>query len=265
MAGLGFAGGGQVPPEDGRRPRSLAETAYDAIEQMIISRRLAPGAMVSEGELGAELGLGRTPVREALARLKTIGFVEVHPRRGVLVTQVDVIKHLELLEVRRPLDETVARCVIARGTAEDMARLLDRAAGLRSAAEARDREAYFRTKRGLHEALVGAAYNATLTGLRPSCACTASALRSATTGPRSPQEQLAHNTIPPLVNKNAGPSKGRHQTLAHMLGEAGYTTGLVGLWAMGRPTSPASVLEEEAAVLEAKGAPSKRSLREATH
>lgn len=164
MAGLGFAGGGQVPPEDGRRPRSLAETAYDAIEQMIISRRLAPGAMVSEGELGAELGLGRTPVREALARLKAIGFVEVHPRRGVLVTQVDVIKHLELLEVRRPLDETVARCVIARGTAEDMAHLLDRAAGLRSAAEARDREAYFRTKRGLHEALVGAAYNATLTG-----------------------------------------------------------------------------------------------------
>ena len=164
MAGLGFAGSGQAPPEDTRRPRSLAETAYDAIEQMIISRRLAPGAMVSEGELGAELGLGRTPVREALARLKTIGFVEVHPRRGVLVTQVDIIKHLELLEVRRPLDETVARCVIARGTEEDMARLLDRVTGLRNAAQARDREAYFQHKRALHEGLVGAAYNPTLTG-----------------------------------------------------------------------------------------------------
>ncbi|PMX27816.1 GntR family transcriptional regulator, partial [Pseudomonas sp. MPR-R2A7] len=87
---------------------------------MIITHRLAPGAMVSEGELGAELGLGRTPVREALARLKTIGFVEVHPRRGVLVTQVDIIKHLELLEVRRPLDETVARCAIARATEADV-------------------------------------------------------------------------------------------------------------------------------------------------
>jgi DNA-binding GntR family transcriptional regulator len=102
LAGLEFAGRGRATPADAPRPRSLAETAYDAIEQMIISRRLAPGAMVSEGELGAELGLGRTPVREALARLKTIGFVEVHPRRGVLVTQVDIIKHLELLEVRRP-------------------------------------------------------------------------------------------------------------------------------------------------------------------
>lgn len=164
MAELDFVGGGSASAAEARRPRSLAETAYDAIEQMIISRRLAPGAMVSEGELGAELGLGRTPVREALARLKTIGFVEVHPRRGVLVTQVDIIRHLELLEVRRPLDETVARCAIARGTEDDLARLLDRVAGLRSTAEARDREAYFRHKRALHEGLVGAAYNPTLTG-----------------------------------------------------------------------------------------------------
>ena len=147
-----------------RRPPSLAETAYDAIEQMIISRRLAPGAMVSEGALGAELALGRTPVREALARLKAIGFVEVHPRRGVLVTPVDVIKHLELLEVRRPLDETVARCVIARGSETDMARLRACADGLLAAAGARDREAYFRVKRALHEALVEAACNPTLTG-----------------------------------------------------------------------------------------------------
>jgi len=164
LAELDFAGGGSASAAEARRPRSLAETAYDAIEQMIISRRLAPGAMVSEGELGAELGLGRTPVREALARLKTIGFVEVHPRRGVLVTQVDIIRHLELLEVRRPLDETVARCAIARGTEDDMARLLDRVGGLRRTAEARDREAYFRHKRALHEGLVGAAYNPTLAG-----------------------------------------------------------------------------------------------------
>lgn len=164
MAGLEFAGRGRATPADAPRPRSLAETAYDAIEQMIITRRLAPGAMVSEGELGAELGLGRTPVREALARLKTIGFVEVHPRRGVLVTQVDIIKHLELLEVRRPLDETVARCAIARATEADVARLLDCVGGLRSTAEARDREAYFRHKRALHEGLAGAAHNPTLTG-----------------------------------------------------------------------------------------------------
>ena len=162
--GLGAAhgdGGTGVP--DSRSPRSLADTAYDAIEQMIISRRLAPGGMVSEGELAEELALGRTPVREALARLKAIGFVEVHPRRGVLVTPVDVIKYLELLEVRRPLDETVVRCVIARATDMDMAALQDCVARLLSAAAARDREVYFRLKRSLHEAMVEAAHNTTLT------------------------------------------------------------------------------------------------------
>ena len=153
--------GGEI--EAGRpRPRSLADTAYDAIEQMIVSRRLAPGAMVSEGEIGAELSLGRTPVREALARLKAIGFVEVHPRRGVLVTGVDVVRHLELLEVRRPLDETVARCAIRRASDADIEEMRVLAARLEAVAARRDREPYFRFKRILHEAENRAAYNNTL-------------------------------------------------------------------------------------------------------
>jgi DNA-binding GntR family transcriptional regulator len=166
VAGSGLVtadGGAGARASGGGRARTLAETAYDAIEQMIISRRLAPGAMVSEGDLGTELALGRTPVREALARLKAIGFVEVHPRRGVLVTPVDVIKHLELLEVRRPLDETVARCAIARASEADVAALRDCVSALLAAAADRDREVYFRLKRSLHETMVGAACNPTLT------------------------------------------------------------------------------------------------------
>lgn len=142
--------------------RSLAETAYDRIEQMIVSRRLAPGAMVSESEIASELSLGRTPIREALARLKAIGFVEVHPRRGVLVTPVDVVRHLELLEVRRPLDETVARCIIRRATDADLKALRVLGADLVTTAETRDRDLYFRAKRRLHEAETEAAYNGTL-------------------------------------------------------------------------------------------------------
>lgn len=153
--------GGEI--EDGLgRPRSLSESAYDAIEQMIVSRRLAPGAMVSESELAEELGLGRTPVREALARLKGIGFVEIHPRRGVLVTTVDVIRHLELLEVRRPLDETVTRCAIRRASEADLRELRALADALVVAAARGDRELYFRAKRNLHEAACRACYNGTL-------------------------------------------------------------------------------------------------------
>ena len=72
-----------------RRPalpaRSLAEGAYRAIEEMIVTRQLRPGSMVSENQLSEQLGCGRTPIREALQRLKFEGYVEIHPRRGVLV------------------------------------------------------------------------------------------------------------------------------------------------------------------------------------
>jgi DNA-binding GntR family transcriptional regulator len=150
-------------PESGsKRPRSLGEVAYDTIEQMIVSRQLAPGAMVSESVLADELGLGRTPVREALARLKAIGFVEIHPRRGVLVTSVDVIRHLELLEVRKPLDETVARCAIQRASDADLRELRALADTLKVAAARGDRELYFRAKRNLHEAVNKTTYNSTL-------------------------------------------------------------------------------------------------------
>jgi DNA-binding GntR family transcriptional regulator len=145
-----------------RDGRSLAEVAYDLIEQMIVSRRLAPGAMVSESEIASELSLGRTPIREAIGRLKAIGFVEVHPRRGVLVTPVDVIRHLELLEVRRPLDETVARCAIRRASDADLKELRSLAANLTAIAEGRNRDSYFAAKRRLHEAETQAAYNGTL-------------------------------------------------------------------------------------------------------
>ena len=93
-------------------PGSLAEGAYRALEEMIVTRQLRPGSMLSENQLSEQLGCGRTPIREALQRLKFEGYVEIHPRRGVLVAPIDVLKQLELLEVRRPLENLVvpSRC-----------------------------------------------------------------------------------------------------------------------------------------------------------
>ena len=125
---------------------------------MIVARGLSPGAMISEA-----LKMGRTPIREAIARLKHIGFVEVHPRRGVLVSSVDVIRHLELLEVRRPLEECVVRHAVKRGTKEELNAVQAIARELTDAAKAGDRIRYFHAKRNLHEAEVNAANNEVLT------------------------------------------------------------------------------------------------------
>ncbi len=146
-----------------QQSRSLADAAFKVIEEMIVTRRLAPGTMVSESELAAELSMGRTPVREALARLEWIGFVEIHSRRGVLVSSMDVIRHLELLEVRRPLETSIVRCIVERATPKDLDELQSLVRELTDAAADRDRDRYFRAKRSLHETEVRAAYNHVLT------------------------------------------------------------------------------------------------------
>jgi DNA-binding GntR family transcriptional regulator len=98
---------------------SLAEQAYDAVRDMIVSLELRPGAVVSERELMERLGIGRTPVREALHRLAQEKFVEVYPRRGMFVTTVEIRDLAALCEVRLPLEGQAARLAALRATEED--------------------------------------------------------------------------------------------------------------------------------------------------
>lgn len=65
--------------------KSLGRAAYDAIKRDVARCRLAPGAELTEGELATHYGFGKTPVRDALARLAQEGLVRVLPRRGYVV------------------------------------------------------------------------------------------------------------------------------------------------------------------------------------
>ena len=102
--------------------RSLTDRAYVALEEMICTLRLEPGEVLSEGALSGTLGIGRTPVREALQRLAREGLVTVLPRRGVLVSEFNVKKQLRMLEVRRELERLMARSAAARATEEERER-----------------------------------------------------------------------------------------------------------------------------------------------
>jgi DNA-binding GntR family transcriptional regulator len=141
---------------------SLAEAAHRALEEMIVTRRLRPGSMISENQLSEQLGCGRTPIREALQRLKFEGYVEIHPRRGVLVPPVDVVRQLELLEVRRPLENLVVRLAAARALDHERAEMLRLAKDIRAAATIVDAVSYLRATRAIHEAEAGAAHNTVL-------------------------------------------------------------------------------------------------------
>ena len=99
--------------------RSLADQAYYRIRELIVTLELPPGSLVSERELQERIGLGRTPVREALRALARERLVEVYPRRGMFVSSVDVRDLAGLSEVRQTLEPRAARLAAERATASD--------------------------------------------------------------------------------------------------------------------------------------------------
>lgn len=96
--------------------RTLTQEAYRRLEEMIVTLELAPGEVVSEAILSRRLGIGTTPIREALLQLARENLVQIIPRSGVVVTAVDVRLQLEVLETRREIDRLLARVSAKRAT-----------------------------------------------------------------------------------------------------------------------------------------------------
>ncbi|GAB3343480.1 GntR family transcriptional regulator [Bordetella tumulicola] len=109
--------------------RSLpASHVYDRIKAMATTFRLRPGDKVSELELARQLGVSRTPVREALNRIAAEGFLVATPNRGYTVRALDAKQLMALYEYRATVELGVVRLVCARATDQelaDLARLVD--------------------------------------------------------------------------------------------------------------------------------------------
>jgi len=97
---------------------SLSEQAYRQLRAMIVRIELAPGQVIKEDELQARLGIGRTPIREALQRLVRDQFVTVIPRRGMFVSNIDVSELSMLYETRAMLEPYATRLACTRGKPE---------------------------------------------------------------------------------------------------------------------------------------------------
>ncbi len=102
---------------------SLSEQAYQQLRRMIVRLEFAPGDVLREDELRRRLGIGRTPIREALQRLAREHFVSVIPRRGMLVAGIDVSELSTLFETRMVLEPYAARLAAARGGDEHWAQM----------------------------------------------------------------------------------------------------------------------------------------------
>lgn len=129
-----------------RSPRSTkrrtADVAYDRVETLISKLAIQPGSPIVEAELAELTGLGRTPVREALLRMISIGLVVQQPRRGLQVSAIDVLNHLDVLQTRRVLELLIAACAARRTNNEQRTAVLACAHRMVAAAEIDDLDAY---------------------------------------------------------------------------------------------------------------------------
>ena len=91
-----------------------AQAAYRRIRERILIAEYRPGAVLSEDELTSDLGIGRTPVRDALQRLSHDGLVEIRPRQGTYVSQVTLDDLGEIFEARAAIERAIGRVAIAR-------------------------------------------------------------------------------------------------------------------------------------------------------
>jgi len=140
---------------------SLTEQAYARLEHMIATLELRPGAFVSEAELCERLGIGRTPVREAMQRLAREHLLQIMPRKGCVVSDFRFGDELNVIEVRRPLELVVARGAAARATPDQRRHFAEIADHMVAALEQQDFDAFARLDAELHQLCLAACCNPT--------------------------------------------------------------------------------------------------------
>jgi DNA-binding GntR family transcriptional regulator len=145
----------------GATVRSQGERAYLLIRDQIVTLRLAPGSVIEEASLREELGLGRTPIREALQRLAHENLVTFVPHRGTFVSDINLTDLHRLTEVRTEIEGYAARLAADRATAGDREQMQALIAELRTIDEA-DVHPLIRLDQRIHRLVYQATRNAFL-------------------------------------------------------------------------------------------------------
>jgi DNA-binding GntR family transcriptional regulator len=104
----------QQPASGSRGGSLIADRAYFELRDRIVTLQLPPGSPLVEDQLMRDIGIGRTPLREAVKRLALENLVEIRPRRGTYVTEVNVADIVHITEVRAELEGQAAQLAAMR-------------------------------------------------------------------------------------------------------------------------------------------------------
>lgn len=145
--------------------RTLHDELLERLRQMIIDGELVPGAKVPEKDLCERFGVSRTPLREALKVLANEGLVTLTPNRGAMIANLTLEDLEEAFPVMGALEALSGEMACANITDAEIAEISKLHERMLAHYEARELKSYFRTNQQIHERILAAAGNRTLSAL----------------------------------------------------------------------------------------------------
>jgi DNA-binding GntR family transcriptional regulator len=138
--------------ESERKPiRSLRDEVYERLRTLLNEGRLHPGNYLDLNALAQEIGISRTPLRDALLRLECEGFVEIHNRRGVCIAELTLERIRNIYGLLGALESTALRSVAPRVTTDIVARMKELNGEMARALDAGDFDRFYSANLSFHD------------------------------------------------------------------------------------------------------------------
>lgn len=160
------------------RPKSLTDLAHDSIRQLIVGGELPMGAQLSEATLAAQLGISKTPVREALLRLRSDGLIDIQPQRGTFVFSLTPRQVEEICVFREAVELSAVKLAMESRRAALVKALQANVREMALARKTRNWKAFHHLDEAFHQTIVDHCDNAYLQQAHQWIASKISALRA---------------------------------------------------------------------------------------
>lgn len=139
--------------------KNRSETLRESIEEMIAVGKLRPGQHLDEVTLAEEFGVSRTPIREALIQLASMGIIVMRPRRGAVVAEIGPQQLIEMFEVMAEFEAMCGKLAARRMSPTEHAALLAAHQACKNARDGADSDEYFYMNEAFHEQIYAGSHN----------------------------------------------------------------------------------------------------------
>ncbi len=188
---------------------SQSHLAYLALEHLIVTLALKPGALVTEKQLIDLAGHGRTPVREAIQKLAWQGLIVVRPRVGLRIAEIRPQDHANVMQVRRELEPIAAALVASHANTSQRQQLLGCAQQMSDCAASGDLALFFAADKAFDEILEEACPNSFITAALTPVQTHSRRLWSSAVKPKSMQRSIALHVDVMRAIHDGDPDKAR--------------------------------------------------------